>query len=186
MGIVIIGIDQSLCATGIVTIYASSLAVLLERARCVTTKPDAKSRHLYQADADGLRVDEIARALIEELALASASAEAMGLPLSVACEAPAGAKSAKAAKSLGLAYGVIRGVCTAHGRLPVVVQAHHAKKRMAGDAGASKADMVRAAKALLGNWGSQTKSGDEAIADACAVALCALDEPTLAALWSSR
>jgi Holliday junction resolvasome RuvABC endonuclease subunit len=181
--IIVIGIDQSLRATGITTLRAEPGQTFIERARAVITVPDKKSKHLYKADDDGMRVDEIARALIEEIKCAKAG---LATHVFVACEAPAGAQSATAAKALGLAYGVVRGVCAVHGMTPVVIQAHHAKKALTGSASASKKEMVDAAREFWGSWGKQTKPANEAIADAGAVALCALREPTLQAMWGGR
>lgn len=184
--ILVIGIDQSLVATGITTLRAGDGVAGIERARCVRTAPDKKSKHIYKADDDGMRVDEIARALIEEIRFARMS---YATHIFIACEAPAGAQSATAAKALGLAYGVVRGVCAAHEMTPIVIQAHHAKKVLAGSASASKDEMVAAAKK---QWGALwthtklTKPAVEAIADAGAVALCALREPTLQSMWSKR
>ena len=183
--IIVIGVDQSLVATGITSLRAGDGVAGIERARCVRTAPDKKSKHIYKADDDGMRVDEIARALIEEIRFARMS---YATHIFIACEAPAGAQSATAAKALGLAYGVVRGVCAAHEMTPIVIQAHHAKKVLAGSASASKDEMVAAAK---GRWGDSalwtetklTKPAVEAIADAGAVALCALQEPTLQAMW---
>lgn len=181
--ILVIGIDQSLRATGITTLRAEPGQTFIQRARAVITVPDKKSKHLYQADADGLRVDEIAKALIEEIKHAKIS---LATHVFVACEAPAGAQSAKAMKALGLAYGVVRGVCAVHEMTPIVIQAHHAKKALTGSTSASKEEMVKAAREFWGSWGKQTKPANEAIADAGAVALCALREPTLQAMWSGR
>ncbi len=165
----LLAIDPSLTATGLV-LLDDDLSVV--SAICVRTRPADKGRRLYQADADGERVDEIARALDRAIARATR-------PLVVACEAPAGAQHAASAKALGLVYGCVRGVLAAHGLTPLMCQAFDAKKAAAGSRSASKLDVEAA---MRQRWPGAFASGiakpvAEAIADALAVACVALEHP---------
>lgn len=170
---IVIGIDGSLTATGVAVIELRGEVWHVREALCVRTKPDAKSTHLYKADQDGVRIDEISVA-VEGVLVRTPS------PRVVALEAPAGAQSATAAKALALAYGTIRTTLRMVGVTPVMVQAHHAKKAATGLASATK-DEVEAAMRKAYAWPSakHTKPEAEAIADALAVATAALAEPTV-------
>jgi Holliday junction resolvasome RuvABC endonuclease subunit len=171
----LLAIDPSLTATGMVVVDDG---VTLVSNLFVATKPDAKSRHVYAADKDGARVDEIADAV---LVMVRGSR-----PDIVACEAPAGSQHAVSAKALALAYGTIRGALRACGITPVMVQAHHAKKAATGNKGASKDDVVAAMQARFGVQIGGSKAYREAIADALSVACAAMGEPTVQALMRKR
>lgn len=174
----LLALDQSLAATGIVVVdVTASRDAILEQC-CVVTKPDHRARHLYQADEDGARVDSIA---LELLAVLDRWA-----PDVVALEAPAGAQSSTAAKALGLAYGVCRGVLRAKGLVPLVIQAHHAKRAVTGHDTATKDEVVSAVSDRWTWTPPTTKRDREAIADALAVATAALEEPAIAALARSE
>lgn len=168
---IVIGIDGSLTATGVAVIELRGDTWHVREALCVRTKPDAKSTHLYKADQDGLRIDDIS------IAIEGVLVRYHG-PRVVALEAPAGAQSATAAKALALAYGTIRTTLRMVGVTPVMIQAHHAKKAATGSASASK-DEVEVAMRARYAWpeAKRTKPEAEAIADALAVASAALAEP---------
>lgn len=170
----LLAIDPSLTATGFAVLELGA-----ETERCVDvgfvkTAPDGKGRHVYAADQDGARIDEIAAELIRLLRIHG--------PDVVACEAPAGSQHAKSAKALGLAYGVCRGVLRTFGLTPLMVQAHHAKKAAAGSLSASKDEVQAAMRARFPEADiTGTKPRQEAIADALAVACSVLEEPGLRA-----
>lgn len=170
----ILSIDGSLTATGLAVLDASRDAETVRDTAFVKTKPDTKSRHVYQADKDGARIDDIADTLLALLDL--------HCPDVVACEAPAGSQHANSAKALALAYGTIRGVLRARGITPIMVQAHHAKKAATGDAAATKEAVIVAMQARFGVQIVGSKARREAIADALSVACAALDEPTVQAM----
>lgn len=169
----LMALDPSLTATGIVVVeFGGGADPSVVHAECVRTEKDSKSRHVYQADQDGARVDKISDALIECFA--------RYLIIAVACEAPAGAQHANAAKALALAYGTCRAIVRSKGLSPLMVQAHEARIAACGSKAASKA-MVEAA--MLARWGRPTKSDGraqvvrEAIADALAVAVVGMSSP---------
>lgn len=178
MTALLVGLDGSLTAFGwaVLTVEA---APRVARAGCITTKPDSHSRHMYAADQDGLRVDAIAAALLGVLA----EARRDGRAVLVAIESPAGSQHAKAAKALGLAYGIARTVCMACGIVPITIQAHEAKRHVGGSMGASKADVAAGVLEHTG-WTStaSTKPAREGEADAAAVALTAMAHPLAHAL----
>jgi Holliday junction resolvasome RuvABC endonuclease subunit len=149
------------------------------RAGCITTKPDPRSTHTYQADKDGARVDTIAAELLEVLRTELLA----GGVVMVAIEAPAGSKSMGAVKALGLAYGIARTACCAHGLTPITVQAHEVKLVVGGSKGASKDD-VAAGVLRLTEWKSVagTAPAREGESDAVGVALTAMRHPIAAAL----
>lgn len=170
----VLGLDPSLTA------YGWAVVALEKRPRvvaagCVRTKPDTKSRHTYQADLDGARVDELATGLLEVL-----DAHEVAL---VASEAPAGSQHAQAAKALGLAYGLTRAILVARGRHVLTVQAHEVKKAIGGSKSASKGEVAAGVEQLTG-WTSTAKAAParEGEADAVAVALTALRTPAADAL----
>lgn len=174
----VLGLDGSLTAYGwgLVALEESPRVVA---AGCIATKPDGKSRHRYQADADGERVDEIARGILAAIDRALALTRS----LVVVIEAPAGAQHAAAAKALGLAYGVSRTVCVARGLTPITVQAHEVKKEIGGSMGASK-DEVASGVLRLVRWTStaSTKPAREAEHDAVGIALTGAKSPVADAL----
>ncbi len=163
----ILGIDQSLTACGWVVfgITSDSSGYGPLAMGCVQTEKDPRMAHLYAADQDGARLDAIGQELVRR---------AFGCRL-IVCEAPAGAQGFNAAKALGLAYGLVRGVGCGLGIQVVTVQAHEPRKLLCGDRGASKLDVELAlerlyphARALLGP--KPTKPVREAAFDALAVA----------------
>lgn len=175
---VVVGFDGSLTAFGWAVVEIGTPPRVIA-AGCIRTAPDPRSRHTYQADQDGARVDVIALALLRVLD------EAMrpGVPVLIAIEAPAGAQHAAAAKALGLAYGVSRAVCAARGIAPITVQAHEVKLVCGGSKGASKDDVAIGVHALTG-WRSDARTGAarEGESDAVGVALTAMRHPVCAAL----
>lgn len=134
---IVLGLDGSLTAYG--------YAFLALRAReaddsvlamgCIRTAPDTKSRHVYQADKDGARVDTIADEL---LSLVRARR-----PSLIVIEAPAGSQHAAAAKALGLAYGIGRTVARSVGITALTVQADEPRRVLCGRRDASKEDIAR-------------------------------------------
>lgn len=177
----VLGLDGSLTAYGwgLVALVALEEAPRVIEAGCVLTKPNGKSRHRYQADADGERVDEIARGILAAIDRALALTRS----LVVVIEAPAGAQHAASAKALGLAYGVSRTVCVARDLTPITVQAHEVKKEIGGSMGASKDD-VAAGVLRLARWTSEasTKPAREAEHDAVGIALTGARSPVADAL----
>jgi Holliday junction resolvasome RuvABC endonuclease subunit len=169
---ILIGIDGSLTATGLVAIDLTGGGERVAWSECVRTKPDKSSRHLYQADEDGERVDAIARALLRLLEISGRA------PL-VACEAPAGSQHALSAKALGLVYGAVRGVLVCRGIAPIMVQAFEAKRVGGGSPQAAKAVVERAMRERFPSAfdTARSKPENEAIADAFAVACVALEHP---------
>jgi Holliday junction resolvasome RuvABC endonuclease subunit len=176
--ITLLALDPSLTATGLavlrLAIVDGAWSWRVAHAECIRTEPDTRSRHLYQADQDGQRVDLIAHALlrvIEEYR-----------PALAATEAPAGSQHAISAKALGLAYGVVRAVCCAR-RLPVLtVQAHEARIAATGSKSASKDDVGAAMARRFGYQIHGTKVAREAIGDALAVGAVAVQSDTARSL----
>lgn len=169
----ILGLDPSLTA------YGFALVTLEEQPRvlvagCVRTKPDNASKHVYQADRDGARIDELARGLLDVLARK---------PSLVACEAPAGSQHANAAKALGMSYGLTRALLVAVDVSVITVQAHEVKVTIGGGKGASKDDVARGVTRITG-WTSDAKNAParEGEADAVGVALTAMRSPAADAL----
>lgn len=167
----VLACDPSLTAFGwaVFRVGPRPEADALVECGCVRTAPDAKARHVYQADEDGRRVDEIAERLAEVIGRWKVAM--------VVAEAPAGSQHANAAKALGLSAGVLRGVVVARGLRALTVQAHEARIAACGSKGASKADIERA---MDNRFGCITGFGAgvgeraaapvrEAVADACAV-----------------
>lgn len=177
----VIGFDGSLTAFGwaMLTLAEAPRVVL---AGCVCTAPDAKGKHLYQADQDGQRVDKIAVQLIA--AIEVARSESRSGRIFVVIEAPAGAQHAASAKALGLAYGIARTVCVAAGLSPITVQAHEVKAVCGGSKGASKDEVASGVERLTG-WRSsaKTKPAREGESDAVGVALTGMRHPLV---WEWR
>jgi crossover junction endodeoxyribonuclease RuvC len=175
----ILAIDGSLTATGMAVVHVGKVLppACLDSA-FIATEPDAKAKHTYQADKDGLRVDALIDVLLAMLD--------MHRPDVVAVESPAGSQHANSAKALGLVYGAIRGTLRARGITPIMVQAHHAKAAATGDQHATKSDVVTAMAARFPEANlsdrTNTKKRREAVADALSVACGALAEPTVQAL----
>ncbi len=181
----LIAFDPSLTATGIAVLELAEVDRVLH-VECVRTKPDKSSRHLYKADEDGERIDSIANRVLALITQYE--------PRIAACEAPAGSQHANAAKALALAYATVRTALRAHGVMPMMVQAFEAKIAASGSKKASK-EQVR--EAMRARWGVPeialgSRLADpvqEAIADALAVASCALesrDVRTIRAVFSSK
>lgn len=171
----ILAIDGSLTATGMAVVELREGWQMCRDVAFVATEPDAKAKHTYQADKDGLRVDDLVDVLLSMLD--------MHRPDVVAVESPAGSQHANSAKALGLVYGAIRGTLRARGLVPIMVQAHHAKKAATGDQHATKDAVVAAMRARFpeADLGG-SKKRREAIADALSVACGALLEPTVQAM----
>lgn len=170
----LLAIDPSLTATGFAILDLTGDRENVLALDFVATKPDTKSRHVYQADKDGARVDDIADkllALIDQYR-----------PDLVASEAPAGSQHANSAKALALAYGAIRGALRARGVTPLMVQAHHAKKAATGDKAASKEAVIGAMQTRFVVQLAGSKAKREALADALSVACAAMGEPTVQAM----
>jgi len=169
-----LAIDGSLTATGFAVVLAGETESCVSTHFCAT-KPDAKSRHVYQADQDGSRIDDIVSMLLGILD--------SHRPDVVAMEAPAGSQHANSAKALALAYGAIRGALRARGITPIMVQAHHAKKAGAGTKNATKEQVIEAMTARFPSADiTGSKARREAVADALSVACAALEEPTVQAM----
>ena len=178
---IIIGLDPSLTAFGWAVVSAETPPCVLA-AGCVQTKPDTRSRHLYQADQDGARVDAIAAELL--VVLRNAQRHGMMTPhVLVAIEAPAGAQHAASSKALGLSYGIARTACVAEDLVPITIQAFEVKAAVGGARLASKADVAAGVLAATG-WASTAKTGParEGETDAVGVALTALRHPIAASL----
>ena len=176
---IVVGIDQSLVCTGLAALELRGGVWVCRETSVVRTKPDAKATHLYKADQDGMRIDDIADGVVAFL-------RRQPKPRLVAMEAPAGAQSASAAKALGLAYGTVRTAVRMAGDQPIVVQAHHAKKAAAGLASATKDEVIAAMRARWMWRPEGAKPVIEAMGDALAVATCALEEPTVRAMTSAH
>lgn len=185
MSAVIVGFDPSLTAFGWAVVAIEDPPRVLA-AGCVTTKPDTRARHAYQADQDGARVDAIATELLRVLRGAQMHGQSMPTIL-VAIEAPAGAQHAASAKALGLSYGIARTVCAACGETPITVQAHEVKVAIGGSKGASKDDVAADVTRLTG-WTStaKTAAAREGESDAVGVALTAMRHPLAGALSRRR
>lgn len=131
----ILALDPSLTCFGWLLAHPDGTILTAGATR---TQPQAKKRHIFQADDDARRTDELLACLI---GLAT-SYKVTG----IASEQPAGAQSATAAKALGISLAVVVAVARAAGPIEVRwVRAVDAKKALAGTANASKNEMVAAA-----------------------------------------
>lgn len=176
MSALVLGLDPSLTCYGWAVL---SLDRRVIAAGCLRTKPDTKSRHTYQADKDGVRLDALARGLLDVLRTHDVAL--------IACEAPAGAQSATAAKALGQSYGVTRAILVALERHALTIQAHEVKRAIGGSDGATKEEVAAGVEQLTA-WRSSASSqpAREGEADAAAVALTAMRSPACDALRSAR
>jgi Holliday junction resolvasome RuvABC endonuclease subunit len=181
----VLACDPSLTAFGWAVFSVGVTPALddLMECGCVRTAPDGKARHVYQADEDGRRLDEIAEEVLRRLRTWKTAL--------IVAEAAAGSQHANAAKALGMSAGVLRGVAVGYGCRVLTVQAHECRIAAAGSKGASKADVERAMDArfgcVTGPAGVGAKAAApvrEAVADACAVYAAAgrLIEPIRAAV----
>lgn len=133
---------------------------------CVRTEKGTAGRHVYVADDDGLRVDTIARVLVEEI-------RTRPWIRVIATEAPAGAQHAASAKALGLSYGCVRAIGVALELRVVTVQAHEPRTMLCQSKNASKADVEAALRKLYPetrSWLFKSKAVREGAYDALAVA----------------
>ena len=173
---IILGLDPSLCwyGWGLVRLSLDPTGLckaLVLGAGCIRTAPDARKRHLYQADQDAERLIALARGVAS--AMRGETRAGSYAPIAhVVCEAPAGSQHARSAAALGQAFGVTLGVATSLGRGLRFVQAHEVKLAVGGSKGASKAAVAAGVERLTG-WRStaKTQPAREAEADAVAVAL---------------
>ena len=171
---IILGLDPSLACYGWALVVVSDTAEGAPHvigAGCIRTAPDARKRHLYQADQDAERLIALARGIASAMR-GETSAGSFATAAHVVCEAPAGSQHARAAAALGQAFGVTLGVAGVLGRGLRFVQAHEAKAAIGGSKGASKGEVAAGVERLTG-WRStaKTRPAREAEADAVAVAL---------------
>lgn len=92
------------------SLTAFAQAVLVEETRsvetaCIQTKKAGKAAHLYVADDDFQRAEKIFRPLEESINEAQRRYE-----VTLVSEQPAGSQSSKAAKALGISWGLVVGL----------------------------------------------------------------------------
>jgi Holliday junction resolvasome RuvABC endonuclease subunit len=169
---VVIGIDPSLCNTGIAVMELQPNGERLLGVSVVRTAPSAKRRKVLAAEDGARRVAEIVAAL--DAAIATAR------PVALAVEAPAGSKGAQAARALALAFGAVIAVAKVRGLPLVQVQPGDVKRAMCRQKGASKDDVILAVEARYPEVEWPTPQGVwEHAADAVGAIVAALDSETL-------
>jgi Holliday junction resolvasome RuvABC endonuclease subunit len=157
----ILALDPSLCCTGWVLAPAKDSPVGELLCGVITTEPAPKKQRLYVAEDDAQRALKVCRALLD--------LKVRDRDCLVVSEQPAGSRHARSASALKLIQGALVGL-----RVPEEpirwVTALEAKVALCGRKGASKDQMVEAARRrglkMAGN-----KPACEAMADAFAVLL---------------
>ena len=132
---IVLGLDGSMTAFGWAALRLGESHELDEPVGlgCVRTSKEAAARHVYMADDDGRRLDEIADVLIAAVQLYE--------PRLIVIEAPAGAQHANSAKALGLSYGLSRTLARCFDVPCITVQAEEPRRVLVGRRNASKTEM---------------------------------------------
>jgi Holliday junction resolvasome RuvABC endonuclease subunit len=97
--VIVLGVDPSLCNTGIAAVDLSPDGDRVLETLVIRTDPSGKKRKVLVGDDDARRVGEIAAGL--------GAAIARHRPVALIVEAPAGSKGARAARRLGLAIATV-------------------------------------------------------------------------------
>lgn len=100
---------------------------------CIRTEKESGPRHVYMADDDGRRLDEIVDGLLVPIRAHR--------PKLFVIEAPAGAQHAASAKALGLSYGLSRTLARVLGVPVITVQAEEPRRLLLGKRNASKLEI---------------------------------------------
>lgn len=168
---VIMGLDGSMTAFGwaVVELGADHDEDRPKAIGCVRTGKETDARHVYQADDDGRRIDEIADALILPIR--------QHKPRLLVIEAPAGAQHAASAKALGASYAISRTLGRCFGIPAMTVQAFEPIRMFLGRKNASKLEVEQW---CLARWPDAewmlrpkaTKPEREGAFDALSVAAC--------------
>lgn len=169
---IVIGVDPSLCNTGLAVVEVGPGGEKVLEVLVVRTEPSAKKRRIRVGDDTARRIAEIASALD--------AAIGRHKPVALVVEAPAGSKGARAAAALAGAMASVVTVATLR-RLPLVhVQPLDVKRAMVGKKAATKDEIVLAVERRhpevewvgpAGVW--------EHEADAIGAVVAALDSETL-------
>lgn len=169
---IVIGIDPSLCNTGLAAVELGPLGERVVETLVVRTEPSPRKLHLLAAQDEARRVAEIAGALH--------GAVGRHRPMALVVEAPAGSRHARAARSLGLAFGAVIAVARVHGLPLLQVQPLDVKRATCGRKTADKAEVVVAVETRFPEveWPSPASVVEHA-ADAIGAVLAALDSETL-------
>lgn len=141
---------------------------VVRAAGVLRTKPSAKRRGIRVADSDCERCAELARGISMLLAQWTISGVIVEVP-------HGGAKSARAARAMGLATGVVASVLAVK-RVPVEwVTPAMVKRATTGELCASKEDVQAGVLHAFGAapWSREPRCNREHIADACGAYLAA-------------
>lgn len=139
---------------------------------CIKTSKSAKARKLRVATDDMRRCKEIADKIIELIDTENIAA--------VASEDPSGgAKSARAARCLGMATAIIGTLEAVIDKPFLHVTPTEVKIALCEKKSASKEDMMKAAKMKFSEFDDIPKTRFEHIADAVGVALAVKDDPVI-------
>lgn len=171
---IVLGIDPSLCNTGIAAVDLHADGERVIEASVVRTAPSAKKHRVLAGDDNARRVTEIARALD--------AAIAKHVPAALVIEMPGGSKGAKAAAALALSVGVVVTIATIR-KLPLVqVQPLDVKRAMTGRKNADKDEVLLAVERRFPDleWPADLPQGCwEHAADAVGAVVAALDSDAL-------
>lgn len=169
---IVLGVDPSLCNTGLAAVDLSPAGYRVVEALVVRTDPSAKRRRFLVGDDDARRVALIAGALD--------AAITKHRPVALVVEAPAGSKGARAARALGLAIATVVTVAKLR-QLPLLqVQPLDVKRATCGTKNATKGDVIAAVERRFPDvqW-PEPASVIEHAADAVGAVLAALDSDVL-------
>jgi crossover junction endodeoxyribonuclease RuvC len=170
--VIVLGIDPSLCNTGVAALELTATTERVLEATVIRTEPSAKRLRVLAAEDQARRVSEIAAGLD--------AAIRRHTPLVLVVEAPSGSKGAQAARALGLAFGAVVAVAAVRGLPLVQVQPLDVKRAMVGRKSAEKAEIVLAVERRFPDvrWPSPASVVEHA-ADAIGAVVAALDSTTL-------
>jgi Holliday junction resolvasome RuvABC endonuclease subunit len=170
--VIVLGVDPSLCNTGIAAMRLSAVATTIVETSVVRTEPSAKKHRIHVGDDNARRVVEITRAL-------DAAIKKHG-PVALVMERPAGSKGAKAATALARAETVVEVVAALHGLPLIAVQPLDVKRAMVGRKTADKDEIIAAVESRYPEvaW-TGPQSTWEHQADAVGAVVAALDSETL-------
>jgi crossover junction endodeoxyribonuclease RuvC len=166
--VIVLGIDPSLCNTGIAAIALGGIGERIVELEVVRTSPSGKKRRIRGSDDDVRRVE----AIVERLDAAVAKHR----PVALVMEAPAGSKGARAARALALAAAAVVAVAKLRGIPFLQVQPSDVKRAMCGARNASKDDVILAVERRFNEvpW-PMPESVWEHAADAIGAVISSLD-----------
>jgi crossover junction endodeoxyribonuclease RuvC len=134
--VIVLGVDPSLCNTGIAAVELLADGERVLETLVVRTAPSAKKRRVLVGDDNVRRISEIAEALD--------AAIQRHRPVALVVEAPAGSKGAQAARALALALATVVTVARLRGLPLVQVQPLDVKRAVCGAKSADKGEIILA------------------------------------------